>query len=127
MEVQAINLEEDKKHKPKTKPQISNSEYAKWLTDKYNRDTDELKAKIADLERRLKIEKGNNKILRASANSKRLKYMNDQQEFSHELMRDDTITKYKNEVNNLHKAIARLRQDNSKLINENLKLKGETK
>ena len=45
-----INLEADKKKKRRTSPQVSNKMYAKWLTDKYNHDTYELKAKIADLE-----------------------------------------------------------------------------
>ncbi len=51
-----INFEADKKKKRRTRPQVSNEMYAKWLTDKYNHDTEELKAKIADLELQLKKE-----------------------------------------------------------------------
>lgn len=121
--IQSINLEEDRKHKPKTKPQISNRMYAKWLTDKYNKDTEELKAKIIDLEYQLK--QANDKILnyKRASNQKRLKYMTEMQEFSRELMKDDTINKYKREVLNLQKALSRSRKDNEKLIIENLKLK----
>ena len=118
-----INLEADKKKKRRTKPQVSNEMYAKWLTDKYNNDTDELKAKIADLELQLKKEKEDNKILRASANQKRLKYMTEANEFSKELMKDATIQRYKREIDNQNKAIKRLRSSIDVLVAENNKLK----
>lgn len=118
-----INLEADKKKKRRTSPQVSNEMYAKWLTDKYNHDTYELKAKIADLELQLKKEKEDNKILRASVSQKRLKYMNEANEFSPELMKDATIQRYKREVDNQNKAIKRLRKSIDTLIAENVKLK----
>ena len=118
-----INLEADKKKKRRTSPQVSNKMYAKWLTDKYNRDTCELKAKIVDLELQLKKEKEDNKILRASVSQKRLKYMNEANEFSPELMKDATIQRYKREVDNQNKAIKRLRKSIDTLIAENVKLK----
>jgi len=121
--IQSINLEEDRKHKPKTKPQISNKMYAKWLTDKYNKDTEELKAKIVDLELQLKKSNNQIKLLKQASNEKRLKYMTEKQEFSKELMKDDTVNKYKREILNLQKALSRSRKDNEKLIIENLRLK----
>lgn len=120
-----INLESDKKKKRRTRPQISNEMYAKWLTDKYNRDTDELKAKIADLELQLKKEKEDNKILRASVSQKRLKYMNEANEFSPQLMKDATIQRYKREIDNQNKAIKRLRDSIDVLVAENNKLKNK--
>lgn len=121
-----INLEADKQKKRKTKPQVSNEMYAKWLTDKYNRDTYELKAKIADLELQLKKEKEDNKILRASVSQKRLKYINEANEFSPQLMKDATIQRYKREVDNQNKAIKRLRNSINVLVAENNKLRNET-
>lgn len=118
-----INLEADKKEKRRTNPQVSNEMYAKWLTDKYNHDIDELKAKIADLELQLKKEKEDNKILRASANKKRLKYMDEMNEFSPKLMKDATIQRYKREIDNQNKAIKRLRNSIDALVDENNKLK----
>lgn len=122
-----INLEDDKKKKRRTSPQVSNEMYAKWLTDKYNHDTCELKAKIADLELQLKKEKEDNKILRASVSQKRLKYMNEANEFSPQLMKDATIQRYKREVDNQNKAIKRLRNSIDVLVAENNKLKNGNK
>lgn len=122
-----INLEADKKKKRRTNPQVSNEMYAKWLTDKYNHDTDELKAKIADLELQLKKEKEDNKILRASVSQKRLKYMNEANEFSPQLMKDATIQRYKREIDNQNKAIKRLRNSIDSLVVENVKLKKQIK
>lgn len=120
-----INLEADKQKKRRIRPQVSNEMYAKWLTDRYNHDTDELKAKIADLELQLKKEKEDNKILRASVSQKRLKYMTEANEFSKELMKDAIIQRYKREVDNLHKAVNRLRNSIDVLITENNKLKNK--
>lgn len=121
--IKCFNLEEDKKHKPKTKPQISNKMYAKWLTDKYNKDTDELKAKIIDLEYKLKEANEKINVLTKAANKTRLKYMTEKNEFSKDLMRDDQIKKYRREILNLQKALSRSRKDNETLIMENLRLK----
>lgn len=118
-----IDLKTDRKEKCKTKPQVSDSMYAKWLTDKYNRDTSKLKAKIADLELQLKKEKEENKVLHISVSQKRLKYMNEVNEFSPQLMKDATIERYRKEIGNLHKAIIRLRKSIDTLIAENVKLK----
>lgn len=120
-----INLEADKKKKRRTNPQVSNEMCAKWLTNKYNHDIDELKAKIVDLELQLKKEKEDNKILRASVSQKRLKYMTEANEFSKELMKDATIQRYKREVDNLHKAVNRLRNSIDVLVAENNKLKNK--
>ena len=124
-DITPINLEADKKKKRRIRPQVSNEMYAKWLTDKYNHDTDELKAKIADLELQLKKEKEDNKILRASASQKRLKYMNEANEFSPQLMKDATIQRYKREIDNQNKAIKRLRNSIDVLVAENNKLKNK--
>lgn len=118
-----INLEADKKRKRRTKPQVSNEMYAKWLTDKYNHDVSELKAKIVDLELQLKKEKEENKVLHKSVSQKRLKYMNEVNEFNRELMKDETVLRYKREVDNQNKAIKRLRKAFDSLIAENVKLK----
>ena len=126
-DITPINLEADKKKKRRIRPQVSNEMYAKWLTDKYNHDTDELKAKIADLELQLKKEKEDNKILRASASQKRLKYMNEANEFSPQLMKDATIQRYKREIDNQNKAIKRLRNSIDVLVAENNKLKNGNK
>lgn len=120
-----INLEADKKKKRRTRPQVSNEMYAKWLTDKYNHDTDELKAKIADLELKLKKKEEENKVLRASASQKRLKYMTEANEFSPQLMKDATIQRYKREIDNQNKAIKRLRDSIDVLVAENNKLKNK--
>lgn len=120
-----INLAEDKKFPPKTEPQISPDMYAKWLTDKYNkeiRDSNEYKNKLLKQIEELKQQ---NKDLRKLVDEKRLKYMNDKREFDSQLMKDDVIQKYKREVLNLQKALARSRKDNEQLIVENLKLKNK--
>lgn len=114
-----INLEEDQKYKPKTEPQIGDKEYAKWLTDRYNKKCAEVN-KLRDM---IRAARNEIRTLKKAADSTRLKYMNDKQEFSRELMRDDEIRKYKNEISNLHKSLAKVRQNNTLLITENLKLK----
>ena len=120
-----INREQDRKFKPRTSPQIDSENYAKWLTDRYNQDTAELKAKIEDLEQKLRVEKGNNKVLREAANGKRLKYMDECNKFSPELMREETIKKYVNQIHNLEKCIKKLRDTNASLIYENAQLKNK--
>lgn len=114
-----INLKEDQKYKPKTEPQIGDKEYAKWLTDRYNKKCAEVN-KLRDM---IRAARNEIRTLKKAANNTRLKYMNDKQEFSRELMRDDEIRKYKNEISNLHKSLAKVRQNNTLLITENLKLK----
>ena len=114
-----INLEEDQKHKPKTEPQIGDKEYAKWLTDRYNKKC----AEVNKLHELLKVSRNTIRQLKKASDSTRLKYMNDKQEFSRELMKDNEIRKYKNEIANLHKCLDKVRQNNKLLITENLKLK----
>lgn len=116
---ETINLKEDQKHKPKTEPQISDKEYAKWLTDRYNKKCNE----VNNLRVKLKVAIDEIKLLRKAADNKRLKYMNDKQEFSRELMKDAEILKYKREIDNRNKAIKRLRNSVDNLIAENNKLK----
>lgn len=116
---ETINLKEDQKHKPKTESQISDKEYAKWLTDRYNKKCHE----VNKLRVELKVAIDEIKLLRKAADNKRLKYMNDKQEFSRELMKDAEILKYKREIDNRNKAIKRLRNSVYNLIAENNKLK----
>lgn len=114
-----INLEEDQKYKPKTEPQIGDKEYAKWLTDRYNKKC----AEVNELRIKLKIVTDKIKLLRKAADTKRLKYMNEAKEFSPQLMKDATIQRYKREIDNQNKAIKRLRNSIDTLVAENNKLK----
>lgn len=114
-----INLEEDQKYKPKTEPQIGDKEYAKWLTDRYNKKC----AEVNELRIKLKIVTDKIKLLKKAADTKRLKYMNEAKEFSPQLMKDATIQRYKREIDNQNKAIKRLRNSIDTLVAENNKLK----
>lgn len=116
-----INLEEDQKYKPKTEPQIGDKEYAKWLTDRYNKKC----AEVNELRIKLKIVTEKIKLLRKAADTKRLKYMNEVKEFSPQLMKDATIQRYKREIDNQNKAIKRLRNSIDTLVAENNKLKNK--
>lgn len=116
-----INLKEDKKHKPKTPPQIGDKEYAKWLTDKYNKKCEELN-KVRSM---LQAVRHEIKDLKKSADSRRLKYMNEANEFSPQLMKDATILRYKREIDKQHKVIERLRNSIDVLVAENNKLKNK--
>lgn len=118
-------IEKDKRFTPKTEPQITPELYAKWLTDKYNRDTGELRNKIGRLQAKLKTAENKLKINENNNSQKRLKYQNDKGEFQKELYKEDVIIKYRREIENLHKAVDRLRKENKQLVVENLKLKGE--
>lgn len=116
-------LEHDKKCKPKTEPQIDDEMYAKWLTDKYHKDVKKLKRRIEELEVKLKREEKRNKILSDNANSKRLKYTDECNNFRKELMKDETVMQYKKTIETLRKTIKRLREHIESLVVENNKLK----
>lgn len=118
-------IEKDKHFTPKTEPQISLELYCKWLTDKYNKTVGVFNDKYNKLRAKLKTAENKLKQLDNNNSSKRLKYQNDKGEFQKELYKEDIIIKYKREVENLHKAVDRLRKENKELIVENLKLKGE--
>lgn len=122
---ETCRIEKDKHFTPKTEPQITPELYCKWLTDKYNRDTGELRNKIGRLQAKLKTAENKLKINENNNSQKRLKYQNDKGEFQKELYKEDIIIKYKREIENLNKAVNRLRKENKQLIVENLKLKGE--
>lgn len=114
-------IKKDKHFKPKTPPQIDENAYCKWITDKYNKKCDELD-KVLNM---LQAARHEIRDLKKAADSRRLKYMNEMNEFSSELMKDATILKYKREIDNQNKAIKRLRNSIDTLIAENNKLKNK--
>ena len=116
-----INLKQDKKYKPKTPPQIDEDTYCKWITNKYNKKCDELD-KVRNM---LQAARREIRDLKKAADSRRLKYMNEMNEFSSELMKDATIQRYKREIDNQNKAIKRLRNSIDSLVAENVKLKNK--
>lgn len=125
IEILMNRIEKDKRFTPKTKPQVSTEMYAKWLTDKYNKDTGELKNEVGRLQAKLKTAESKLKISEDNNSKKRLKYQNEKGEFLKELYKEDILIQYKAQVRKLSKTIVRLRRENERLIVENLKLKGE--
>lgn len=118
-------IQKDKHFTPKTEPQITPELYCKWLTDKYNKTVGVFNDKCDKLRAKLKTAENKLKQIDNNKSSARLKYQNDKGEFQKELYKEDIIIKYKREIENLHKAVDRLRKENKQLVIENLKLKGE--
>ena len=108
------------------KPQISLKLYCKWLTDKYNN----LKSKYGNVKAIIQakdkeIERLKKQIDFINSHNKVVnnKYLDEKEEFRKELYKEDVIQSLQGKIKFQEQKIKSLREANSKLVSENLKLK----